>query len=132
MRDAAGTLQLTVRNRAEHQQQFEDIVIRRNSDGGRLYLGEIATVIDDVRDTRNMSMFDGERAVLIDVMNSDHMNIVSMSEHVERYLERKQNQLPAGITLTLWSNWNDAYQSRLSIILENAGSGLLLVFIMLI
>ncbi|GGA84654.1 acriflavin resistance protein [Neiella marina] len=131
IRDDAGSLQLTIRSRAEQQQQFEDIVLRRSANGATLYLGDVADVKYDVQEARYRSVFDGEQAVLVEVMNADYMNIVKMSDSVKAYLESKRQQLPPSLKLTLWENWNDSYQSRLSTILNSATSGLILVFILL-
>ena len=49
VRDESGILLLSVRNRAEEQQQFEDIVIRRDRTGATVYLRDIATVIGYAR-----------------------------------------------------------------------------------
>lgn len=131
VRDEAGVLMLSVRNRAEYQQEFEDIVIRQNNDGASLYLKDIATIKDGLSETKYISTFDGETAILIDVMNSDYMDIPKMSKYVHDYVDKKNAQLPDGIKLTIWSDWNEAYQSRLSTIFSSALSGLVLVFILL-
>lgn len=131
IRDEAGALQLTVRSRAEQQQQFEDIVLRRSKDGATLYLRDVANVVYGIGETRNRSVFDGEEAVIIEVMSADFMDITQMSANVEKYLHKKRVQLPPQLKLTLWENWNDSYQSRLSTILDSATSGLVLVFILL-
>lgn len=132
VRDEAGVLMLSVRSRADHQQAFEDIVIRKSQDGATLLLKDIAQVKDGLADNRAMSTFDGEPAILIDVLNSDYMDIPKMSDAVRQYVESKNRQLPKGVKLTIWSDWNDAYQSRLSTILSSALSGLVLVFILLL
>ncbi|EWH09775.1 acriflavin resistance protein [Catenovulum agarivorans DS-2] len=119
---------LSVRSRAESQTEFEDLIIRRNGDGAVLRLRDVAKVIDGPIVGRWYSSFDGEPAVLIDVMNSDHMNIPKMSESIRQYIERKQKHLPQGLSLTIWDDWNNAYQSRLSSIFNNATMGLILVF----
>ncbi len=132
VRDESGILLLSVRNRAEEQQQFEDIVIRRDSTGATVYLRDIATVIDGMQDANFISNFDGQPSVMIDVMNTDYMNIPKMSDYVREYIDAKQSKLPNGMKLTLWADWNDAYQSRLSTILDSALTGLVLVFCLLL
>jgi len=132
VRDEAGVLMLSVRNRAEHQQAFEDIVIRQNKEGASLYLSDVAQIKDGLADTRFISTFDGEPAILIDVLNSDYMDIPKMSKYVQDYVNKKNQQLPEGVKLTIWSDWNEAYQERLSTIFTNALSGLILVFFLLL
>ncbi|AWB67806.1 AcrB/AcrD/AcrF family protein [Saccharobesus litoralis] len=132
VRDEAGVLMLSVRNRADFQQEFEDIIVRQNQDGASLYLKDVAKVKDGLADTNYISNFDGETAILIDIMNTDYMDIPKMSKYVRDYVEKKQKQLPDNISLTIWSDWNDAYQSRLSTIFNSAMSGLILVFVLLL
>ncbi|WP_077340567.1 efflux RND transporter permease subunit [Pseudocolwellia agarivorans] len=132
VRDEAGVLMLSVRNRADEQQEFEDIVIRQNKDGATLYLRDVAQVKDGLADTHFISTFDGEPAILIDVLNSDYMDIPSMSKNVHDFVNKKNAQLPDGVKLTIWSDWNEAYQGRLSTIFTNALSGLALVFVLLL
>ncbi|MBU2883457.1 efflux RND transporter permease subunit [Psychrosphaera sp. B3R10] len=132
VRDEAGVLMLSVRNRAEQQQEFEDIIIRQGKGGESLYLRDVATVVDGLADSRFVSTFDGEPAILIDVMNSSYMNIPKMSKYVNDYVNKKNLQLPEGVKLTIWSDWNEAYQGRLMTIFSNAVSGLILVFILLL
>ena len=132
VRDEAGVLMLSVRSRADFQQEFEDIVIRKGKDGSTLFLKEIATIKDGLADVRAMSTFDGEPAILVDVLNSDYMDIPKMSAYVHEYVKKKNPQLPSGVHLTIWSDWNEAYQGRLSTIFNSAFSGLILVFILLL
>lgn len=132
VRDEAGVLMMSVRNRAEQQQEFEDIIIRQGKGGESLYLRDVATVVDGLADSRFVSTFDGEPAILIDVMNSSYMNIPKMSKYVNDYVNNKNLQLPEGVKLTIWSDWNEAYQGRLMTIFSNAVSGLILVFILLL
>ncbi|MDC2890205.1 efflux RND transporter permease subunit [Psychrosphaera algicola] len=89
VRDEAGVLMLSVRNRAEQQQEFEDIIIRQGKGGESLYLRDVATVVDGLADSRFVSTFDGEPAILIDVMNSSYMNIPKMSKYVNDYVNKK-------------------------------------------
>lgn len=123
---------LSIRNRAEGQFAFENLVIRHSNDGATLYLRDVAKVVDGLKASRRFSSFDGEPAVLVDVYNTDYMNIPKMSASVREYIAKKQSQLPDGLTLTIWEDWNDAYQSRLDTIFDSALSGLILVFTLLL
>ncbi|KMT65316.1 efflux RND transporter permease subunit [Catenovulum maritimum] len=126
------SFRLSVRNRAENQVDFENIIIRHQADGAILRLGDVATIVDGLQASRRYSSFDGEVAVLIDVYNGDYMNIPEMSKNVNEYIERKIKTLPQGYKLTVWEDWNDAYQSRLTTIFDSAISGLILVFTLLL
>ncbi|MDU0354173.1 efflux RND transporter permease subunit [Paraglaciecola aquimarina] len=126
------TFRLNVRNRAEKQVDFEKIIVRHSPDGAILRLGDVATIYDGLAISKRYSSFDGEVALLIDVYNGDYMNIPVMSANVREYIEEKVKRLPDGVNLTIWEDWNNAYQSRLDTIFNNAISGLILVFSLLL
>ncbi|WP_017446910.1 efflux RND transporter permease subunit [Gayadomonas joobiniege] len=132
IRSETESYKLSVRSRAEDQVDFADIIVRQTADGATLYLSDVAEIIDGPMQARRFSAFDGEPAILVDVMNSDYMNIPKMSASIQAYIERKTPHLPDGLSLTLWEDWNQAYQSRLNSIFSNAISGLLLVFVTLL
>lgn len=131
IRGESGAVQLSVRSRAEDKSSFDDIILRRSDDGAVLRLGDVADVITGLPDSWRVSAFDGESAVILNVMSGDYMNIPRMSESVRNYVAAKQVNLPNNVSLTLWSDWNDAYQARLSMLFWNALSGLGLVVILL-
>ncbi|MFY8327638.1 efflux RND transporter permease subunit [Pseudoalteromonas sp. ZZD1] len=126
------TFRLNVRNRAEKQIDFEKIILRHSADGAILTLGDVATIYDGLAASKRYSSFDGETALLIDVYNGDYMDIVQMSANVREYIKEKIQHLPTGVSLTIWEDWNDAYQSRLDTIFKSALSGLILVFSLLL
>ena len=102
VRDESGILMLSVRNRAEDQQSFEDIVIRRDASGATVYLRDIARVVDGMEEQNFISLFDGKPSVMIDIMNADYMNIPKMSGYVNAYIAKNQHKLPDGMSMTVW------------------------------
>lgn len=132
VRSETETFTLSVRSRAEKQMDFENLIVRQTNDGATLYLKDVAQVLDGLQVSKRLSSFDGEPAILIDVLNSDYMNIPKMSGNVRNYIKSKQSKLPEGLQLTVWEDWNDAYESRLDSIFDNAISGLVLVFTLLL
>lgn len=131
IRGETGAVQLSVRSRAEDRAAFEDIVLRKKNDGAELRLGDVAEVVSGLKEAYRVSAFDGEQAILLNVMNGDYMDIPRMSDSVREYITRRQKSLPENVQLTIWSDWNDAYQDRLSMLFWNALSGLGLVLLLL-
>ncbi len=131
VRTATGDVRLRARNLADTERDFRDIVVRQSPEGGVIRVGDVATVIDGFEENEILATLNGEPAVLLQVMTSDNMQIVRSSEAVTAWLEEAQQQLPDGVSLTLWFDSADIYHSRMSLIGDSAYLGLILVFLVL-
>ena len=87
--------------------EFKDLeTIRRISVGttpeGRIVrLGEIATVVDGLKESRTDAKMSGEKAVFFIVSKSSGANIVKVADRVKGTLEKMKGDLPSDITLHL-------------------------------
>lgn len=131
VRTEAGDNQLTVRNRADSEADFADIIVRQTGDGGIIRVGDVATVVDGFEDNEILATLNGEPAVLIQVMSGETMQIVDASNAVREWIEKRSETLPAGVTLTLWTDQAEAFKGRMSTIMGSAGQGLVLVLLVL-
>ncbi|WP_374763238.1 efflux RND transporter permease subunit [Yunchengibacter salinarum] len=132
VRTDTGSYSLRARNMADTQQDFSRIVVRQTSDGGTITVGDVATVIDGFVDEPILATLNGEPAVLIQVMTTDTMNIVKASEAVRDWLDKRQETLPEGVSLTLWTDNADIFNSRMETIGGAALQGLFLVTLVLL
>ena len=71
------------------------------------------------------------RRVLLQVMSSENMDVVAMSESVNEWMEERKKNLPEGVQLTLWTDAAEDFEGRMTTISTAALSGLLLVFAVL-
>ena len=65
------------------------------------------------------------------VMSSENMNVVKTSKSVNEWIVSKQDSLPEGTSLQLWTDNSELYKGRMNLILRAAYGGLILVFIIL-
>jgi len=126
-----GAYTLRTDNLADTEADFSSIVVRQLPEGGVITIGDIAKVIDGFEENEILATLNGEPAVLIQVMSSEVMDVVQMSTSVNEWLDERKKTLPSGIKLTLWTDANDDFKSRMSSIGSAAFSGLILVFIVL-
>ncbi len=131
VRTDAGDLQLSVRNRADTQAEFGDIIVRQTGDGGTIRVRDVANVNDGFEDNEILATLNGEPAVLIQVMSGETMHIVEASNAVSEWIEERRETLPTGVSLTLWTDQAEDFKSRMSTIMGAAGQGLILVMIVL-
>jgi len=132
VRTEVGTYQLKVRSQADTEAEFEDIIIRQTQDGGIIRVGDVATVIDGFEDEPILATLNGEPAVLLQVMTTETMDIVKASDSVRKWIDERQDTLPAGAELTLWTDNAVDFKSRMKTIGNSAFMGLVLVLVFLI
>ncbi|WP_066963635.1 efflux RND transporter permease subunit [Microbulbifer sp. Q7] len=132
VRTEAGTYQLKVRNQADTQRDFSNIIVRQTSDGGTIRLGDVATVVDGFEDQEILATLNGEPAVLLQVMTTEIMDIVTASDSIRKWIGERTDSLPAGAKLTLWTDNAEAFKGRMETISKSALQGLLLVLLVLV
>jgi len=131
IKSAAGEIQLRTKGQAYVGAEFEQLVLLTRRDGSRVTLGDVATVVDGFADTDLSSRFDGKPAVLVQVFRVGDQSVLEVAAAVSDYVASAQPRLPTGITLTTWRDQTKLLESRMSLLLRNAATGLLLVFLVL-
>lgn len=132
VRTEVGAYQLKVRNQADSEQEFADIIVRQTADGGTIRVGDVATVVDGFEDNEILATLNGEPAVLLQVMSTETMDIVTASESIRNWIDERSDTLPAGAKLTLWTDNAEAFEGRLDTIGSSAFQGLILVLLVLV
>ena len=132
VRTETGDVLLRARNLADNEQDFSEIVIRQNSDGGIIRVRDVARVNDGFEDEEILATMNGEPSVLLQVLSTDNMQVVKTSDAVRAWMEERQKTLPDGVSLTIWFDTADVYKSRMGTIGNSAFLGLALVFLVLI
>lgn len=132
VRTRTGDIQLRATNLADSQMDFEEIVIRQTEGGALIRVGDIARVNDGFEENEILATLDGSPAVLLQVQSTDNMQIIKSSDAVKEWIEETQPTLPEGVSLKLWFDTADIYNSRMDLITESSVIGLGLVFIVLL
>jgi multidrug efflux pump subunit AcrB len=131
VRTEAGEYQITARNMADNEDDFNNIIVRQTDGGATIRVGDVATVVDGFEDNEILATLNGEPAVLLQVMTTERMDIVTASQSINEWIAKRQDSLPAGAKLTLWTDNNEAFQSRMETIGGSAFQGLVLVVLVL-
>ena len=132
VRTDVGTYQLTVRNQADTEAEFGNIIVRQTADGGTIRIADVATVIDGFEDEEILATLNGEPAVLIQVMTTETMDIVKASDSIREWITERQETLPPGAKLTLWTDNAEDFKGRMATIGSSAFQGLVLVMLVLL
>ena len=126
-----GEILFRTKGQAYSGDEYEDLPLLTRPDGTRIYLRDVATVIDGFEDLAVSARFDGKPAVLVKVFRVGDQNAISISEAVQDYVERASASAPNGIEIFTWHNSARYLESRIALLVKNALTGLLLVFVVL-
>ena len=132
VRTEVGTYQLKVRSQADTEAEFASIIIRETPDGGTIRVGDVARVVDGFEDDPLLATLNGEPTILLQVMTSETMDIVTASDSVREWISERQESLPTGAKLTLWTDNAEDFKGRMATIGSSAILGLALVMIILL
>lgn len=126
-----GYINLRVENQAYRGHEFEQIPLITLNDGTKVLLGEVATVVDGFQEGIQYSKFNGKNSVTFFIGAAGDQSITNVAEIMNKYVEEKQGELPAGVHLETWVDLTYYLEGRLDMMLDNMKSGAVLVFIML-
>jgi len=131
VKTANGEILFRTKGQAFSGEEYEKLPLLTRPDGTRIYLGDVATVIDGFEDLAVSARFDGKPAVMVKVFRVGDQNAISISAAVQAYVERASVNVPSGIDIFTWHNSARYLASRVDLLVKNALTGLVLVFVVL-
>ena len=126
-----GDILLRVKDRRDWANEFARIPIITTAGGSVLHLEDIAQVKDDFAETDQAAYFNGFRAIGIEVFRIGKQTPIGVSKAARNVMKEIETQLPMGIHWTINRDNSDVYKQRLTLLLKNAGYGLVLVLLLL-
>jgi multidrug efflux pump subunit AcrB len=117
---------------AETLEQIERVIIRSTTEGGHVYMRDVAKVSDTFEEATTEGRLNGQTAISLMVTKSktgDTIRIVKAVEALKRDYEG--GRLPDGVTLTLTNDASADIRSNLNALYQNGAVGLVLVLIVL-
>jgi multidrug efflux pump subunit AcrB len=126
-----GEILLRTKGQAYRGPEFERLTLLTRPDGSRLKLSDVARVVDGFADTDQAARLDGEPSVLVQVYRVGDQNALEVVAAVKQYVEKIRAELPEGVKIITWADAAAILESRMDLLVRNAMSGLMLVFIVL-
>ncbi len=120
--------------RADNKGYFADhlknIVVKSSIDGSTVYLKDIAKLNDAFNENPDKLFYNGKQAIQIDLKNTNSEDLISSVDSVKNYI-KDFNSRHDNIELKSIFNTSDLIQDRISLLLENAIVGMILVLVLL-
>jgi len=110
------------------QSDFEDIVLVTSEEGDLLTLGDVASVQDGFEDSELIARFNEKPVAFVDIYRTSDERVLDVAGAVRTFLEEDYDP-PVGIDYAIWNDTSEVLNDRYSLLLRNAGAGLILVLI---
>ena len=127
----AGEILIKMQERKETGIDFAELPIITNVSGGRVRLGDIATITDGYEDTDYSAHYNGYPAIMLQVYRVGNQTPTGIVDAVREQIEISNLQLPKGIRTEIRYDASKDYTQRIDLLLRNSALGLTLVFIIL-
>ena len=144
VKTSGGEILVRVTEKRDWAEEFESIPIVANADGSRVYLGDIAKVIDGfqesdryarygrvVEDANGETTIDVQRALKIDVYRVGDQTPGKVAAAVAEAVEELKVTLPEGVHVDILNSKAKMFEQRAELLLRNAFFGLVLVLCVL-
>jgi len=127
-------LQLKASEQAYLKQDFANIPLLTSQQGQYITLGDIAIINDDYDDeTSSLSRFQGKESIAIEVITTGLDDISDSVDAARQTVDAwvGAGKLPQGMEIATWYDRSTHIEDRLQLLMKNAGTGIILVFILL-
>lgn len=131
IRTEQGDMQIQTRSQAYNGEDFANIVVRSYADGSQLYLADIAEINDGFAEQDRDFIIKGEKGFNFEIKISDDPKLFDGTKNAREYLDNLKTTLPPELTLKINFEAKSLFDGRFDLLKDNALSGLLLVFIIL-
>ena len=126
-----GEILVRLSDRRQTASEFGSMILRSTTAGGSVRLSDLATIRDGYAETDESGFYNGQRAVRITAYRVGGETPQSVADAVRLYTHELREELPANVTLDVWSDDSEMLRGRIDLLVRNARLGLLLVLIVL-
>ncbi|MGB1258921.1 MAG: efflux RND transporter permease subunit [Akkermansiaceae bacterium] len=126
VRSDRGDISLRARDQAYNKKDFENIPVRTNPDGTRIYVRDVANVRDAFVDQSYLNRFRGKPTTSLKIITEGNDDIIDAVNQAKEVVENFKD-LPEGVKIAQWLDGSTNIRDRLVLLGKNGGLGCLLV-----
>jgi multidrug efflux pump subunit AcrB len=123
--------QIRVENQRRSVAALADLVVLNDAKGGRLRLGDIATIADEFTDREVRVELDGRPAALLQVRKNTGDDTLTVFNAVQNFVDTENRLLPQSTRLVITQDSASIVEERLQLLTRNGWQGLLLATLVL-
>ena len=111
--------------------EISQVEIKSLKDGRKVVLRDVARVAERFEDRGVTVRMNGARGIELFVQRSPSADALSLADKVDAYVKDLRKSLPANIQLVQYDKQADLIRSRISLLIENGLTGLIVVLVVL-
>ena len=132
VRTAGGEVLIRTESKRYRSPEFAEITVVTRPDGGKVKLGDIATIIDGFEEVDVESTFDGRRVMLANIFRVGNQDTLKVAAAVKKFIAEDAPRIfPDNVTLEIWKDDSVFLAGRLDLLGRNALFGMVLVLLVL-
>lgn len=131
VKTSQGEILVRVKDRRELGKEFANLPIISSPDGSVVRLEDLGRITDGFEDTDLFALYNNQPAILLDIYRVGDQTPISVSNAVQRHMERLNQILPPGVNLAKRNDSSDIFRQRMDLLTRNGLMGLCLVFVLL-
>ncbi|MEJ2394390.1 MAG: efflux RND transporter permease subunit [Candidatus Thiodiazotropha sp.] len=131
LKSSGGDIRLRGMGVPPDPEQMAAIVLRSNDNGGQLRLGDLARVDLRLEETQTLGRFNGKPSVNLTINKTGQASTIEVAKLVRDFVDKRQQSLPAGVKLGLFSDLSVYVKNRLETVKSSGIVGLTLVLLSL-
>ncbi len=126
VRSARGDISLRARDQAYVREDFENIPVRTNADGTRIFVRDVANVRDAFVDQKFLNRFRGQPTTSLKVVTEGNDDIIDAVNQAEATVKNFED-IPEGVEVASWLDGATNIRDRLVLLGRNGVIGVALV-----
>lgn len=126
VRSARGDISLRARDQAYRKADFENLPVRTDADGSRIFIRDVATVRDGFVDQKFLNRFRGEPTTSLQIVTEGDDDIIDAVTQARKVVAAFDD-VPEGIKIAEWLDGSNRIRDRLALLGKNGFMGVFLV-----
>ena len=111
--------------------ELRNLVVFAGKSGAELTLGDIATISDSYDLDEEKVLFNGERALILEIHKNKDSDAINVMADIKKFLETERLAYGDGVSLTITQDMTTIVEERLKMLVSNGIMGLLLVAVVM-
>ncbi len=112
-------------------QDISQIIVRSPNGGGAVYLKDIATIKDTIRDRESYARLSGKNVVTLNIIKRSGENLINTSDDVNATVNEMKSSLPRDLNVVITSDLSTKTRSSFNDLVNSIVIGFMLVLIIL-
>ncbi len=131
IKNSKNQMLVRVQGQVHSAAEMGDIVVRSNFENKKVLVSDIATVVDGDEESSILTSIDGSQSTLLTVIKKSTSDAVSTATLVINKINEFERTLKPGYKLTVYRDESVKVSNKLSIVVNNALTGMVLVLLIM-